>query len=581
MSSRGYSQWRCFCTLPFAAVRDAWPAALLRARPAPQPPGPRRGQRLDVTPLLLACAPRLCECNGTTVTVGPKNLKEGFPLLLKTIIKKDTYQDSVALMLLSTRLQKLPGVTRATVMMATQANHAMFEAAGLLTDEVKAANATDMAIVVEAEDENALQGALTAANEFLSGKGGAQAAGGEAFATVRTQLAGIRALPGANIALISTPGAFAPAEARKALDNGLHVFMFSDNVGLEDEVALKTKAVEKGLLMMGPDCGTAIIKGVPLGFANVIRRGRIGVVGASGTGIQEVTCLIDRLGEGITHAIGTGGRDLSAQVQARTARLGLAALMDDPSTEVVVMISKPPAKEVEDLILGDLRKTQKPVVVMFLGSSRVGAEGNIHFTNSLQACAEAAVALARGQQPGEVTTAPPPAVKPSAGQRWIRGLFTGGTLAGEAAQVLDQLLPGQGGVGHTEEGVMFQRDGHRIVDFGDDIYTRGRAHPMIDPRIRTDHLLEAGRDDSTAVVLVDVVIGYGSHEDPGGVVAEAVQTLRQEGRKAAVIASVCGTEGDPQGYTAQRRKLEEAGVHVASNNYEAAVWAAKIVKGEG
>lgn len=507
-------------------------------------------------------------------------MKEGVSLL-KTIIKKDTYQDSVSLMLLSTRLQKMEGVTRATVMMATQANFAMFEAAGLLTDEVKAANPTDMGIVIEAESDEALQAALKATDEFLSGKGGAQAANGEAFATVRSQAAGIKALPGANITLISTPGAFAPGEARKALDNGLHVFMFSDNVPLEDEVALKTKAVEKGLLMMGPDCGTAIVKGVPLGFANVVRKGRIGVVGASGTGIQEVTSLIDRLGEGITHAIGTGGRDLSAQVQARTARLGLAALIGDPATEVVVMISKPPAKEVEELILGDLRKTQKPVVVMFLGSPRVGAEGNIHFTNSLQACAEAAVALARGQQPGEVKTAAAPAcVKPAAGQKWIKGLFTGGTLAGEAAQTLDQLLPGEGGVGHTEEGVMFQRDGHQIVDFGDDMYTRGRAHPMIDPRIRTEHLLEAGRDAATAVILLDVVIGYGSHEDPAGVVAEAVQTLRQEGRQVAVVASVCGTEGDPQGYTAQRRKLEEAGVYVASSNAEAAVWAATLL-GEG
>jgi FdrA protein len=506
--------------------------------------------------------------------------KEGAPLL-KTIIKKDTYQDSVSLMLLSTRLQKKDGVVRATVMMATQANMAMFAAAGLLTPEVEAANPADMAIVVEAADEAALEAALKATDEFLSGKAVAQAAGGEAFATVRTQQAGIRALPGANITLISTPGAFAAAEARKALENGLHVFMFSDNVSLEEEVALKQKAVEKGLLMMGPDCGTAILKNVPLGFANVIRKGRIGVVGASGTGIQEVTCLIDRMGEGITHAIGTGGRDLSSQVEARTARLGLAALMDDPATEVVVVISKPPAPEVEALILADLRQTAKPVVVMFLGSDRVGADGNIYFTNSLLACAEAAVALARGQQPaGRAAFTGPRKVAVGSGRKWVQGLFCGGTLAGEASQILAAALPGEGGVGHFDDGVMFWRGGHQIVDFGDDVYTRGRAHPMIDPRIRNEKLLEAARNPETAVILFDLVIGYGAHEDPAGSLAEVIATMRSEGHPVALVASVCGTEGDPQGYGAQRKVLEDAGVLVASSNAEAAVWAAKIVKGE-
>ncbi len=481
-------------------------------------------------------------------------------------------------MLLSTKLQKLAGVSRATVMMATQANMAMFAAAGLLTDEVKAANPTDMAIVIEAESEEALQGALKATEELLKGKGGARAAGGEAFATVRTQQAGINTLPEANITLISTPGAFAAAEARKALDNGLHVFMFSDNVPLEEEVALKQKAVEKGLLMMGPDCGTAIIKNIPLGFANVIRKGRIGIVGASGTGIQEVTCLIDRLGEGITHAIGTGGRDLSSQVQARTARLGLGALMADPATEVVVMISKPPAQEVEELILADLRKTDKPVVVMFLGSARVGHEGNIYFTNSLRDCAYAAVALARGEQPGAVTTADAPSGAKRSG--WIKGLYCGGTLAGEAAQILAEMLPGEGGKGHLDDGHMFQREGHEIIDFGDDVYTRGRAHPMIDPRIRNEKLLEVGRHPETAVILFDLVLGYGAHEDPAGSVVELIQTLKNEGRPVTMIASVCGTEGDPQGYSAHRKILEGAGVLVAASNAEAATWAAQIVNGE-
>lgn len=509
-------------------------------------------------------------------------MEGGPPLIRQTIIKKDTYQDSVSLMLLSTKLQKLAGVARATVMMATQANMAMFAAAGLLTDEVQSANPSDMAIVVEAEDEKALGAALQAAEEFLSGKAAAAASGGEALATVRTQQAGIKALPGANIVMISVPGPFAAAEARKALDSGLHVFMFSDNVPVEAEVELKTKAVEKGLLMMGPDCGTAIIKNTPLGFANVIRKGRIGIVGASGTGIQEVSCLIDRMGEGITHAIGTGGRDLSSQVQARTARLGLQALMVDPGTEVIVMISKPPAPEVEEVILSDLRQSCKPVVIMFLGSQRTGTEGHLHFTNTLLSCAEAAVALARGGAPapagGNVAAPPHPSLQ--AEQKWVQGLFAGGTLAGEAAQILAQLLPGAGGAEHHADGMMLQRDGHRVIDFGDDAYTQGRAHPMIDPRTRNEHLLEAGRNPETAVILFDLVLGYGAHPDPAGALVEMAESLRAEGSKAVLVASVCGTDGDPQGYTAQRQILEQAGVLVASSNAEAAVWTAKIVKGE-
>lgn len=493
--------------------------------------------------------------------------------MLKTIIKKDSYQDSVSLMLLSTKVQKLEGVTRATVMMATEANHAMFAAAGLLTDEVKAASPNDMAIVIEAESEAVIQATLAEIEKLLAGGGKKGAASSDGFETVRTFEAAKRELAGANIAMISVPGAFAAGEARKALDAGMHVFMFSDNVTLEDEVALKSLAVEKGLLMMGPDCGTAVLAGVPLGFANVLRRGKIGIVGASGTGIQEIACLIDRAGEGVSHAIGTGGRDLSREVQGRTARLAVQALVADVSTEVLVVISKPPAKEVEELLLADLRQAGKPVVVMFLGSERTGVEGNITFTNSLIGAAEAAVAVARGEQLKPTTFAPAPAAQATGSL--IKGLFTGGTLAGEASQILAELLPGEGGADHHEDGVFFQRNGHQVIDFGDDVYTRGRAHPMIDPRTRNEAIVNAAQDPTTGVILLDVVIGYGAHPDPA---TGLVETLASVGElKVPVIASVTGTEGDPQRFSAQRTILESAGIIVASSNAEAATWAAQIV----
>lgn len=493
--------------------------------------------------------------------------------MLKTIIKKDSYQDSVSLMLLSTKVQKLEGVKRATVMMATEANHAMFAAAGLLTDEVKAASPNDMAIVIDAESEEALNNTLAEIEKLLAGGGKKGAASNEGFETVRSFEAAKKELAGANIAMISVPGTFAAGEARKALDAGMHVFMFSDNVSLEDEVALKSLAASKGLLMMGPDCGTAMVAGVPLGFANVIRRGKIGIVGASGTGIQEVACLIDRNGEGLSHAIGTGGRDLSTQVQGRTARLAIEALVADATTEVLVVISKPPAQEVEELLLADLRQAGKPVVVMFLGGHHTGVEGNITFTNSLIGAAEAAVALARGQQVTAPSFAPAPAASTTGNA--IMGLFTGGTLAGEASQILAELLPGDGGADHHEDGIYFQRGAHQVIDFGDDVYTRGRAHPMIDPRTRNEAIVKAAQDSTTGVILLDVVIGYGAHPDPA---SGLVETLASVGElKVPVVASVCGTEGDPQRYSAQRAILESAGILVASSNAEAATWAARIV----
>src|SRR5690606_14776291 len=125
------------------------------------------------------------------------------------------------------------------------------------------------------------------------------------------------------------PGVYAAFEAFRALENNLNVMMFSDNVTVEDEIKLKDLAVKKDLLMMGPDCGTAIINGVGLCFANKIKRGPIGLVAASGTGLQEVTVLIDQFGGGISQAIGVGGRDLSKDVMGRMTLHAINALNAD------------------------------------------------------------------------------------------------------------------------------------------------------------------------------------------------------------------------------------------------------------
>ena len=384
----------------------------------------------------------------------------------------------------------------------------------------------------------------------------------------------------ANLALISTPGTYATAEAIKALKLGLNVFLFSDNVPVEDEIELKTMARARGLLVMGPDCGTAILDGVPLGFANAVRRGTIGLVGASGTGLQQVSCLIDRYGAGVSQAIGVGGRDLDERVGGAMMLAALERLAADPGTELIVLISKPPSASVAERVLAAAAAVGKPVIVNFLGGDpdAVTAAGSIPAA-TFEAAATIASAMALGDTvPADDGLAP--ATVPAndvrearaeldPGQWRIRGLYSGGSLAGEAKLVLRASL----GADAAKR--------HEIVDLGDDEYTVGRPHPMIDPRLRNEHLEAAAGDPSTAVILLDVVLGYGSNPDPAGALASAIRAARadaaREGRRFAVVASVCGTSGDPQDLGAQEARLAEVGVILAPSNARAAALAARIV----
>jgi succinyl-CoA synthetase alpha subunit len=378
--------------------------------------------------------------------------------------------------------------------------------------------------------------------------------------------------------MISTPGAYATAEAIKALKRGMDVFVFSDNVSIGDEIELKALAGRSGRLLMGPDCGTAILDGVPLGFANAVRPGPIGLAGASGTGLQEVACLVDRQGEGISHAIGVGGRDLDERVGGTMMLAALARLAADAGTRVIVLISKPPAPAVARRVLEAARGCGKPVVVNFLGEQDGQAEPDgVTRVPTLEAAAQAAVALARGEPPhttatldGElIAAAASESLKLNTHQRRIVGLYSGGTLCKEAALVLHELLP---------------RGDYRLIDLGDDEFTVGRPHPMIDARLRSERILEVGRDPSAAVLLLDIVLGYGSHADPAGALTGAIAGARgaaaQDGRHLTVVASVCGTRADPQGLTDQESKLAREDVLLAPSNAQAARLAALIAGAE-
>lgn len=501
--------------------------------------------------------------------------------MLKTIIKENVYQDSVSLMLLTNKLSAMEGINRISVMMGTPANLDIFRNTGLYTPELDRAKPNDICIVIDTEQTEKVTEVLNEIDSFL--KNQALAGAKNDYDKVRTWDRAMQLLPDANLALLSIPGEYVADEAHKALDKGLHVFIFSDNVPEADELALKRKAKEKGLLVMGPDCGTGILAGVPIAFANVISTGKIGIVGASGTGIQEVSTIIDRLGGGVSHAIGTGGRDLSESIGALTMLDGIAALEADTNTELIVVISKPPAPEVKKKVTAFLQSLSKPSVAIFTGEKPLEPEGNVHYAYTLEDTAVMAVQLAYGKTPASPDRSGAATEGGNAlqsGQSYIKGLYSGGTLATEAAMLVREAFGIPASLKH-EDGYIFKDQGHEIIDLGDDIYTKGRPHPMIDPSTRKELIGNMVKDPHTAVILFDVVLGYGSHEDMAGELIPSIRNARSqasgEGRTVYFVCSVCGTDQDPQNYGEQRQKLEEAGVIVEDSNVQAVKRALHLV----
>ena len=489
--------------------------------------------------------------------------------MLKTIVKKGSYHDSVVLMLLTNQISTIEGVKKVSIMMATPANKDIYRQSGLSTEELESASANDMVVVADVDDDAILDVIMGEVEEFFK-KQSTSEGDKKGAESVKSWDKALGKLPDANLAVISIPGAYAALEADRALDEGMNVFMFSDNVTLEDEIKLKQKAHEKGLAVMGPDCGTGIIQGVPIAFTNNVTPGAIGIIGASGTGIQELTTIIDRLGEGVKNAIGTGGRDLSTEVGGITMMDMIEAMESDDSVKVLIIISKPPAKEVRDRISDRLSNFKKPVVTLFLGEKPEYHEENFYHAYTLDEAARLAVGLVRGEEIKEGKVDVDDSQFFGAEEKkTIKAYYSGGTLAGEAAMLIKDALnlkvPPQ-----KAEGFMLKTDGHIVVDLGDDVYTQGKPHPMIDPAKRIECMQDAIDDASTGVILLDIMLGYGSHEDMAGALLPSIVELRDkakaEGRKLFFVATVCGTRRDFQSYDEAVSKLKEAGVIVCENN---------------
>ncbi len=509
---------------------------------------------------------------------------------IRTTILISQYHDSVSLMLAAKEIRALPGVQDAALVMGTQANQDLLEQAGLATDETRAAKADDLIIVVKCARH--ADKILKQAQSALLKKSASPAGDGQSAPL--SLRAAIRAHPPANLAVISVAGAYAAREAREALAEGLHVLLFSDNVTLEDELALKKFALSRGLLLMGPGAGTAIINGVGLGFANRVPRGPIGIVSAAGTGLQEVSTILARQGIGISQAIGTGGRDLRAEIGGLMARAGLQALSEDAQTRVIVLVSKPADPAVMMEMTGLLNSFEKPAVVCLLGAQFADKEsGRIHFTRTLEECALKAAALAGGKHIdmnadssalAEQALVLRKKLKPD--QKLLRGLFSGGTLCSEAQVILKDMLPEPVCSNAPLEAAYRweARSGesrHWLLDLGEEEYTVGRPHPMIDNDLRVRMIQKECANPRVALILLDVVIGFGAHPDPGGELGAAIRAAREtaaaQGREVLFAASVTGTDVDPQGLRSTTEKLEQAGVLVCRSNAQAARLAGLII----
>ncbi len=499
----------------------------------------------------------------------------------RVIVEPERYYDSVFLMRISDEIKRLSGIEDAVVALATPNNVESLKRAGFSCDELSSAGPNDLVIAIDTADSPALAAALARVKELLEEK---VRGSDEARPRPRSLAGALELLPDANLALISVPGWYAAREARYAIQKGLHVMLFSDNVTIEDEIALKDEAIERGLLMMGPDCGTAIINGVPLGFANAVRRGTIGIVGASGTGIQEITSLIHRYGGGISQAIGTGGRDLSEPVGGRMTAFGIEVLAGAPDTEAIVVVSKAPAGPVAEKVVDALSQAGKPGIVRFIGEEN-DAGGAVKFAASLTeaarlACAAVGIGVEAGGGEEEIARIAPGVKLRPEGDRLV-GLFCGGTLAQESWLILHKAgIPVYSNVA-VDPRLKIKGDeavaGHVLLDLGDDLFTQGRPHPMIEPELRDERLPAAAKDPAVGVILLDLVLGYGAHPDPGAGLAERIEEAKKLRPDLLVIVSITGTDLDPQGYARQRGLLEAAGAVVMDSNEAAARLAAEII----
>jgi len=506
------------------------------------------------------------------------------------VIRTNQYYDSVFLMGVNKRLSQVEGVEQTAVLMGSEKNKVLLTDLGIIGHELDNALPNDLIVAVIAKTPQIVESVLDDLDNALS-------ALDEGVSTfhLHTLEDGLAEKPLANLAVLSIPGEYVYREAQKALEANLNLFIFSSNVSLQDELKLKRFAAERKLLVMGPDCGTSILGGMGIGFANAVRKGSIGAVGPSGTGLQEFTTQIHNAGYGISHAIGTGSHDLSAEIGAITTIMALETLDKDPQTEVIAIIAKPPDRKVLEDLLARTKRCTKPVIGCFLGMSDLHnfATKGFYGTRTIDDAVKTAIQLTSGIEDLDkvrLTRDDRESAKQHRGnwsseQRFLRGLFAGGTFCYQSQQILEEAglnvysntpLDPQYKLVRIEE----SRE-HTLIDMGDDDYTLGRPHPMIDSTMRNQRLLSEGRDPTVAVILLDFILGFNASKDPVGELLDSIlvtkQARKEQGGELTVVASICGTERDPQDLSLQREMLENAGVIVFQSNARAALFCSELL----
>ena len=495
------------------------------------------------------------------------------------VIRKNQYYDSVFLMSVNRRISEVKGVQQTAVLMGSPANKQLLLDIGIRDAQIDLAQPNDLIVAAIAESQGIVEDVLGRLDEWLEA---IQVSNPSLI--VKTFEDGLSQKPGANLAVISVPGEYAAREAKKALEAGLNVFLFSDNVSIDAELELKQLAAQRHLLVMGPDCGTSLINGKGIGFANVVRRGAIGAIGAAGTGLQEFTSQVHNSGAGISHAIGTGSHDLSDKIGGLTTLAALDALETDPQTRVITIVSKPPAASALAVLLERVKTCKKPVVGCFLGVDIPSISGNPNLrpARTIDDAVRIAIACSNGQavmpaatlNPAELEAIHAEKASWSPDQKYLRGILAGGTFCYQSQQILRE-------AGYTVHSNSPFDPRNRladpdhsientIVDMGDDLYTIGKPHPMIDGTQRKHRILDESRDPQVAIIYLDFILGYNASMDPVGELLDAIlgakRNSSQRGGKLTVVASVCGTEGDPQDAGLQIKLLREAGVLVFRSN---------------
>lgn len=500
-------------------------------------------------------------------------------------VHKNRYVDSVTLMSIGDKVMSLSGISNAEVQMGTPANTEVLEELGyVLSSDIKP---DDLVFAVTGQTQEKIEEAFKFAESLLSG--GGTMAGQRKYHDIGD--IDLSADP-YDIAQISLPGEYVLHEAKKALLIGMDLFIFSDNVPLEQELELKELGREMGRLVMGPDCGVGFINGVCLGAGSIMREGSIGIIAASGSGAQEVGSIIEKYGHGISNIIGTGGRDLYPEINGIEMLQAMKLMAEDNNTKVIVLVSKLAGLGVMNKILTEADKIQKAVVAIFLGSEKSLFEGhNVIPAFSLHEAAEKACKLISEDvvdlhlsKKDLQETAQSEYSRYDSNQKYFRGLFCGGTFTEEALIYLNENLSGVNLNSNLKTRFADKlRDrhislGHTILDLGAEDFTSEAPHPVFDPKLRAKRLEKEIGDPETAAILLDFITGPGVAQDPFSLVIETIKKdMSNTGKHITYIANICGTEQDPQNIRENIRKLKECGVIVTQSNYESIRLAGAII----